>query len=343
MSGDMGNNILEINNLSKVFSNGNESNTVLKDINFEVKKGDVFGIIGLSGEGKSTLVRCINLLEKPDSGSIVYYDKNDEAREVIKMSSKEIQSFRREVAMIFQDFNLMNQLTVRKNIEFPFKIAKSEMAKEEQEEFVKSLIDKVGLTGKEDYYPSQLSGGMKQRVAIARALASKPRILLCDECTSALDPTTANSILDLLKNLNSELGLTIIIIAHQMSVIERICNKVAILSGHTIAELGGLDQVFMNPQTDIGKSLIYSDKVKTKMSHERGLRLIFDGNSDEPILTLLIESCNVLVNIMYAETKVSNGRIYGQMIIQLPYYEEDVDKVKRFLEQHQVKSEEVEL
>ncbi|MBQ7277535.1 MAG: ATP-binding cassette domain-containing protein [Bacilli bacterium] len=329
--------ILKIENLYKSFKQKKTVNEVLTDLNLEVCEGDIYGIIGLSGEGKSTLVRCINLLERPDNGKIIYQNKN-----VIDFSNKEVRDYRKEVSMIFQDFNLMNQSTVLKNVMLPYKLANgNRMNQNEMKEAALKLLDRVGLKDKANYYPSALSGGMKQRVAIARALASNPKILLCDECTSALDPTTANSILDLLQELNKDLGLTIIIIAHQMSVIERVCNKVAILSGHEIVEKGKLSDVFINPKTAIAKSLIYSDKINTKMSDEKGLRLTFDGNSDEPILALLIERCNVLVNIMYADTKVSEGKVYGQMIIKLPYYEEDVQKVKDFLINHGVSIEEV--
>lgn len=329
--------ILKIENLYKSFKQKKTVNEVLTNLNLEVCEGDIYGIIGLSGEGKSTLVRCINLLERPDNGKIIYQNKN-----VIDFSNKEVRNYRKEVSMIFQDFNLMNQSTVLKNVMLPYKLANgNRMNQNEMKEAALKLLDRVGLKDKANYYPSALSGGMKQRVAIARALASNPKILLCDECTSALDPTTANSILDLLQELNKDLGLTIIIIAHQMSVIERVCNKVAILSGHEIVEKGKLSDVFINPKTAIAKSLIYSDKINTKMSDEKGLRLTFDGNSDEPILALLIERCNVLVNIMYADTKVSEGKVYGQMIIKLPYYEEDVQKVKDFLINHGVSIEEV--
>lgn len=329
--------ILKIENLYKSFKQKKTVNEVLTNLNLEVCEGDIYGIIGLSGEGKSTLVRCINLLERPDNGKIIYQNKN-----VIDFSNKEVRDYRKEVSMIFQDFNLMNQSTVLKNVMLPYKLANgNRMYQNEMKEAALKLLDRVGLKDKANYYPSALSGGMKQRVAIARALASNPKILLCDECTSALDPTTANSILDLLQELNKDLGLTIIIIAHQMSVIERVCNKVAILSGHEIVEKGKLSDVFINPKTAIAKSLIYSDKINTKMSDKKGLRLTFDGNSDEPILALLIERCNVLVNIMYADTKVSEGKVYGQMIIKLPYYEEDVQKVKDFLINHGVSIEEV--
>ena len=245
--------ILKIENLYKSFKQKKTVNEVLTDLNLEVCEGDIYGIIGLSGEGKSTLVRCINLLERPDNGKIIYQNKN-----VIDFSNKEVRDYRKEVSMIFQDFNLMNQSTVLKNVMLPYKLANgNRMNQNEMKEAALKLLDRVGLKDKANYYPSALSGGMKQRVAIARALASNPKILLCDECTSALDPTTANSILDLLQELNKDLGLTIIIIAHQMSVIERVCNKVAILSGHEIVEKGKLSDVFINPKTAIAKSLIY--------------------------------------------------------------------------------------
>lgn len=332
--------VLRIDNLTKAFKNKDELTLALSNINLSIEEKDIFGIIGLSGEGKSTLVRCINLLETPDEGSVLYFDEGREV-DITKLSNKELREYRKKVSMIFQDFNLLSQLTVKKNILFPLELKGVKINKEEANEYVDSLIEKVGLKGKENFYPSQLSGGMKQRVAIARALASKPKILLCDECTSALDPQTANSILDLLKELNKDLGLTIIIIAHQMNVIERICNKVAILSEHKIVEQGNLDDVFINPQTEVGKKLIYSDRIIKNENNEKGLRLIFDGNSDEPVLALLIEECNVLINIAYAETRVTNGKIFGQMIIKLPNYDENIETVKKFLKEHKVECEEV--
>lgn len=332
--------VLRIENLSKSFQTKGSSNLVLSNINLNIFEKDIFGIIGLSGEGKSTLVRCINLLETPDSGNIIYFEEDKEIN-IKELSNKDLRAYRKKVSMIFQDFNLLSQLTVKKNIMFPLELSGVNFDKKEIESYVDSLIEKVGLKGKESYYPSQLSGGMKQRVAIARALVLKPKILLCDECTSALDPQTANSILDLLKELNRDLGLTIVIIAHQMSVIERICNKVAILSDHKIVEQGNLDDVFINPQTDVGKKLIYTDRIIKNENNEKGLRLIFDGNSDEPILALLIKECNVLINIAYGETRVTNGKIFGQMIIKLPNYDENVETVKMFLTEHKVECEEV--
>ena len=257
--------ILEIIDLSKSFCSNKTIVNVLDNISLNVEKGDVYGVIGLSGEGKSTLVRCINRLENPDTGKILF-----DGIDVLSLKGKALRDYRKNVSMIFQDFNLLNQKTVFQNVEFPLTLVKGYKRTEESVNKINELIDLVGLSEKKQSYPSQLSGGQKQRVAIARALINNPQILLCDECTSALDPTTADQILDLLKTLNRDLGLTVIIIAHQMSVIERVCNKVAILSDHKIAENGAVSDVFLNPKTEAAKSLVYSGHVVTKL-HERKL------------------------------------------------------------------------
>lgn len=334
----MNDSILEIKSLSKSFNVNKIDIPVLDNINLQVTQGDIFGIIGLSGEGKSTLVRCINLLEKPNSGEILY-----KCEPILKFNKQRLSDYRKKVAMIFQDFNLLSQKTVFENIRFPLELNKHWRKDKTIKDKVFNLIKLVGLEGKEDYYPSQLSGGQQQRVAIARALVNEPDILLCDECTSALDPSTANQILDLLRHLNKTMELTIIIIAHQMSVIERVCNKVAILSGHNIVEQGFLKDIFFNPKTEIGKTLIYGSKLKMKMDNKRGLRLVFNGNINEPIVTLIVETCNVLVDIVMADTKVIDDKVYGQLIIHLPYYEEDIEKVKSFLESKNITYEVIDL
>ena len=324
-------NILEINNLTKSFVSNKTVTTVLDGVSLNIEKKDVFGVIGLSGEGKSTFVRCLNRLEEANSGSIMF-NNNGNNIDISKLKGKELRDYRKKVSMIFQDFNLLNQKNVYENIEFPLTLQKKYKRTEEVNNKINNLIKLVGLESKENSYPSQLSGGQKQRVAIARALINDPEILLCDECTSALDPTTAEQILDLLKNLNKELGLTIVIIAHQMSVIERICNKVAILSDHKIVEMGSVVEVFMNPKTEATKNLVYSGHVMTKLHQSKLIRLEFNGDTDTPIVANIIQDCNMLVSIVYANSWVVDDKVFGQLIIKLPYYKEDIERLKQYLQ-----------
>lgn len=328
--------ILEIIGLSKSFCSNKTIVNVLDNISLNVEKGDVYGVIGLSGEGKSTLVRCINRLENPDSGEIRF-----DGIDVLSLKGKALRDYRKNVSMIFQDFNLLNQKTVFQNVEFPLTLVKGYKRTEESVNKINELIDLVGLSEKKQSYPSQLSGGQKQRVAIARALINNPQILLCDECTSALDPTTADQILDLLKTLNKDLGLTVIIIAHQMSVIERVCNKVAILSDHKIAENGAISDVFLNPKTEAAKSLVYSGHVVTKLHERKLIRLCFNGDIETPLVANIIQDCNILVSIVFANSWMVKGKTYGQLIIKLPYYDEDIIKLKKYLDMKGVSYEEV--
>ena len=316
-------NLIEIKNLSKSYGN----NLVLNNINLNVQKGDIYGILGLSGAGKSTLVRCINGLEKFDDGEILY---NGEKVIFDRM-------YRKKVSMIFQSFNLLQQRNILKNVLLPAEISKEKNKKDKAIE----LLNLVGLGDKLNAYPSQLSGGQQQRVAIARALMSEPEVLLCDEATSALDPETTNSILELLKKLNEELGLTIIIISHQMSVIEAICNKVAIIDKAQIAEDGNLYDVFLSPKSEIGHKLIYSNHLHTKLNEEKLIKLIFNGEINKPLVANIVQDCNILVSIVYADSKVVDGKIYGQMIFNLPYYDKDIIKLKKYLDLNNITYEEV--
>ena len=316
--------VIEINNLCKYYG----ENKVLNNINLKIEKGDIYGILGLSGAGKSTLVRCINGLEKYDSGEILFNDKPaDFSRE-----------YRKKVSMIFQQFNLLQQRNVLKNVELAGEITKDK----NRHEKALHLLKLVDLEDKIYNYPSQLSGGQCQRVAIARALMNDPEVLLCDEATSALDPNTTSSILELLKDLNKKLGLTIIIISHQMSVIESICNKVAIIDNSTIAEDGNVYDVFLSPKTNVAKKLIYSNHINTKLDENKLIKLIFNGEINKPIISNIIQDCNIIVSIMYADSRVVNGKIYGQMIFNLPYYDKDIIKLKKYLDINEIKYEEVE-
>lgn len=332
--------ILQIDNLSKSFKTGKNITSVLDQISLRIEKGDIFGVIGLSGEGKSTLVRCINRLEQADGGKIYFED--EEEIEVGSLNGNDLRNYRKKVSMIFQDFNLLNQKNVYQNIEFPLTLNRRYHKNENDDNRIKELIKLVGLNGKEHSYPSELSGGQKQRVAIARALINNPKVLLCDEATSALDPTTAEQILDLLKNLNKELGLTIIIIAHQMSVIERVCNKVAILSEHKVVECGPVSEVFLNPQTEAARKLIYSGHVVTKLHDSKLIKFEFNGDTNQPLIANIIQECNILVSIVYANSWVVDDKIYGQLMIKLPYHEKDIDRLKTYLNLKNIAYKEVE-
>lgn len=324
--------MIEIRNVSKIYETRQGAFTALNNVSLAIEDGDVFGIIGLSGAGKSTLVRCINLLEKPSSGSIII-----DGEDLTTADKAKLRTMRRKVSMIFQQFNLLQQRTVLKNVELAGEIDKNPRRREKAIE----LLTTVGLKDKLDSYPSELSGGQQQRVAIARALMTDPEVLLCDEATSALDPETTKSILALLKDLNRKLGLTIVIISHQMSVIEAICNKVAIIDNAEIVEEGELQNVFLSPKMPITKRLVYSGRVNAAVRDEKLVKLLFDGTTDQPVITHIIQECNILLSVFYAETKVINDVTYGQIIFRLPYYDEDIEKLRAYLDEKGVAYEEV--
>jgi D-methionine transport system ATP-binding protein len=311
-----------------------DGRVVLDHISLTVSKGDIYGILGLSGAGKSTLVRCINGLETFDSGKVFF-----EGRELCSPGHPIQRQDREKIAMIFQSFNLLQQRTVLGNVSLAMEITHVEKA--ERQKRAKEALLRVGLSDKANCYPSQLSGGQQQRVAIARALALKPSVLLSDEATSALDPETTNSILELLHGLNRDLGLTILMISHQMNAIEQICNKVAILDKAKIIENGDMSDIFLNPQAPITKSLIYSNHVHTSLDDKRLIRILFDGNTDEPLISNIVQDCQILVSIVYADTKVADGKAYGQTIIKRPSSEKDVQKLEKYLTLKQVRYEEV--
>jgi D-methionine transport system ATP-binding protein len=247
--------IIEINNVSKTFDAKKSNIHALSNISLSVEEGEIFGVIGLSGAGKSTLVRCMNLLEKPTEGEVIVDGKN-----LVKLPAKELRLMRREIGMIFQHFNLLMQRNVLDNVCFPMEIAG--VKKREARERAKKYLDIVGLSEKAKAYPVQLSGGQKQRVAIARTLASNPRIILCDEATSALDPQTTGTILSLLKQINKEYGITIVVITHEMRVVEEICDRVAVLDHGKLAEVGPVRDIFDNPKTNAAKSLLLERRIR---------------------------------------------------------------------------------
>ena len=318
--------MIEIRELSKTFSSASGTVEALRDINLQINDGEIFGIIGLSGAGKSTLVRCINLLERPTSGQVII-----DGKEMTSLSRRELLEMRRSISMIFQGFNLLEQRSVLRNVCFPLEISgvKGPAAKSRAVELLKI----VGLEDKANAYPAQLSGGQKQRVAIARALATKPRYLLCDEATSALDPNTTRSILELLRTINQTLGVTIIVITHEMKVIDQICDRVAVIDHSRIAEEGRVSDVFTNPQSDIAKQLILpQDRAALDTTGGKKLRIIFNGQySQEPIISKLVLECQAPVNIIFADTRQFDGSIYGHMIIELPSDERQADKVIAWL------------
>ena len=320
---------IEIKNLTKIFEIKGHKVTALNDINLSIEKGDIFGIIGMSGAGKSTLVRSINYLEKPTNGS-VYIDDVD----LSFLSERELRIKRREIGMIFQNFNLLEQKNVLDNICFPLEIAG--VNKKEARKRARELLKTVNLTDKEKAYPSQLSGGQKQRVAIARALASKPNILLCDEATSALDPQTTDSILRLLKEINETLGITIIIITHQMSVVTQVCKNVAIIDNGNLAEVGSVDEIFENPSSDAARELLSGKEITYKpvenLNTKRKIRIVFKENSAyEPVISNMILKFKTPVNILKADTKNVGGKARGEMVLALPEEEGIAEDIIEYL------------
>ncbi|MDY6307777.1 MAG: ATP-binding cassette domain-containing protein [Oribacterium sp.] len=335
-----GDSIIRLENMGKTFQTDSGPVVALDDINLDIKEGSIHGIIGLSGAGKSTLVRCINYLEVPTSGQVFF-----EGKALGEMSDAEIRLMRRKMGMIFQQFNLLDQRNLLDNVTFPLEIAKVDKKKARAR--AHELLQLVGLSDREKNYPAQLSGGQKQRVAIARALATNPKVLLCDEATSALDPKTTTQILELLKKINQEMDVTVIVITHQMSVIEAICDEVAIIDHSHIAEIGPVSEIFQRPKTEIGRRLILGDNADEEIRFEEGknkkLRIVFDGHTaHEPVISNLVLSCKVPINIIFANTKAVENKVVGQMIIELPDVPEDEEKILHYLRVQNIKFSEVE-
>lgn len=305
--------MIEIKNLSKVFSTNGCSFKALKNINITVNDGDIFGIIGMSGAGKSTLVRCINMLERPTEGSVVI-----DGVEITSLKEKKLRKIRRNVTMIFQGFNLLMQRTCLKNVCFPLELDK--VSKKDAKKRALELLELVGLAEKANAYPAQLSGGQQQRVAIARALATNPKILLCDEATSALDPKTTRSILSLIKDINEKFGITVIVITHQMSVIEEICNNVAILDNGEVAEQGAVNDIFSAPKSQAARHLVFPDgesQVDNLPENQKILRILFNGANatDTPLIAGMAINEGIAANILYASTKSVGNKTYGTMLL----------------------------
>ena len=318
--------MIEIQSLSKTFHTASGEVEALKDIDLSIADGDIFGIIGLSGAGKSTLVRCMNLLEKPSEGRVLV-----DGRDLTALPPKELRKARQSISMIFQGFNLLMQRTALENICFPLEL--EGVKKPEARKRAKELLELVELPDKADAYPVQLSGGQKQRIAIARALASNPKVLLCDEATSALDPKTTRAILELLKKLNRELHVTVVVITHEMRVVEQICNRVAILDGGRVRETGPVSEVFSNPRSEAGKRLVLPEGEKIHVLPENRLvRLVFDGAAaTEPIVASLAAKEGILLNIVSADTHAIGGKTYGSMVLGLPQDETDAARALLYL------------
>ena len=320
--------MIEIQNLTKRFTTQSGTVVALEDISLTIRDGDIFGIIGMSGAGKSTLVRCINMLERPDEGLVAV-----NGLQMQSLSPKDLRAARRDIAMIFQQFNLLMQRTCLKNICFPLELAGRPKA--EAEARARQLLELVGLPDKADAYPAQLSGGQKQRIAIARALATDPKVLLCDEATSALDPNTTRAVLQLIQQINRELGITVVIITHQMSVVEEVCNHVAILDGGRVVEQGDVAEIFSTPRTDAARRLVFPAGAPRGdgdlLPGRRLVRVAFNGTqtTDKPLVASLAIECNALVSIVAADTRVVHGQTLGSMLLALP---EDEEAARRALD-----------
>lgn len=303
--------VIELRNLEKRFQTPKGDVIALQDINMQVFAGDIYGIIGMSGAGKTTLVRCMNFLERPTDGQVIV-----DGCDLGTLKPKELQRVRMRESMIFQHFNLLMQETVARNIRFALDVAGRKGREADQR--VNELLKIVGLPDKAHAYPVQLSGGQKQRVAIARALANDPKILLCDEATSALDPMTTRSILELLKEINQQLGVTVIIITHEMSVIREVCTKVAVIDGSRVVEEGVVEEVFAHPKSAAAKRLFYSSEYAANGPGKR-YRLVFnEKQTDQPILAGAMNACSAPINIIYANIQQIGGKGLGQMIVELP-------------------------
>ena len=321
--------MIEIKHLSKTFGVSGGTVDALKDITLTIPDGEIYGIIGMSGAGKSTLVRCINMLERPTSGEVLIDGKS-----MTELSQRELREKRRDITMIFQGFNLLMQRNCLKNVCFPLELAG--VKKADAEKRAAELLELVGLGDKFKSYPAQLSGGQQQRVAIARALATHPKILLCDEATSALDPQTTQSILSLIRDIHDRLGITVIIITHQMSVVEQICTRVAILDGGTVAEEGAVSGVFSSPKSEAAKRLVYPEGYQNPvMSGEDGavIRVVFNGaNATEtPLIAKMAIEENIAASILSASTRSIGDKAYGNMLLGISGGKEQTQRALDYL------------
>ena len=333
--------MISIKNAKKIFSTKQGNVTAVSDVDLEINEGEIFGVIGYSGAGKSTLIRMLNGLEIPTGGTVTVADK-----QISHIKGADLRNARQEISMIFQHFNLLWSRTVRENIAFPLEIAG--IPKRKRQQRVDELIRLVGLEGRGDSYPSQLSGGQKQRVGIARALANKPKVLLCDEATSALDPETTDSILDLLVDINKNLGLTIVLITHEMHVIRKICHRVAVMEGGKVVEQGSVLEIFKDPEQPITKRFVQQmtepEETRETIQHllkeiksGKVIRLSFIGEGTErPLMTDLIRNYDVTVNILQGKISQTQDGSYGTLFIHLDGEEQVITDAVHFIESQQV-------
>ena len=319
--------MIELRNLNKTFHTQDGALTALDDINLTVQDGEIFGIIGLSGAGKSTLVRCMNLLERPTHGEVLV-----DGQDLMKLSPAGLREVRRNIGMIFQSYNLLEQRTVLRNVLYPLELTHEDRRTAHTRAM--QLLELVGLADRASAYPAQLSGGQKQRVAIARALATNPHYLLCDEATSALDPTTTDSILALLQTINRTLGVTVVVITHEVAVVDRICHRVAVIDNSRIVEMGAVDAIFANPRSAIARELILPHvKVAATVRGGAHVRLAFNGESTyKPLVSALILETGVPVSILFADTRDIGGKTYGQILLELPGEDRLAQRVTAWLD-----------
>ena len=336
--------MITLQNISKTFIDGGKEVQAVKDVNLTIHDGDIFGIIGFSGAGKSTLVRCINLLERPTSGTVTVDDK-----EITALSAKELRKARKKIGMIFQHFNLMPSRTIFGNVAYPLK--GSGLSKQEIADKVHNLLDLVGISEKENAYPSQLSGGQKQRVAIARALANEPKILLCDEATSALDPQTTKSILKLLQKVNETLGITIVVITHEMDVVKEICNRVAVMDHGNVVEEGEVFSIFATPQNKVTRDFIKTTSNLQKIEElvEAGspvvalkpgeliVRLSYiEKNASEPLISAVTEKFGIILNIIFADVEIVQNAPIGGTVAIVSGNKDKVEQALTYLKEKNV-------
>lgn len=324
--------MIEIKNVSKQFNTADGSVEALKNVSISIPDGDIFGIIGMSGAGKSTLVRCINMLERPTQGSVII-----DGIDLGTLPEKRLRELRRDISMVFQGFNLLMQRDCLSNICFPLELAGTSKAAARKRAL--ELLDTVGLGDKAKAYPAQLSGGQQQRVAIARALATDPKVLLCDEATSALDPNTTGSILELIRSINEKLGITVIIITHQMSVVESICKHVAILDSGAVAEQGEVTEVFSHPKSAAARRLVFpegdSDSLMTGGAVQRFIRVVFNGAraTTSPLIAKMAVEKGIEASIAYASTRSIGGKAYGSMLLSIPGDDQTIQSAIGYLTQ----------
>ncbi len=322
--------MIEICNLSKSFVTAGGTVDALRNVNLTIRDGDIYGIIGMSGAGKSTLVRCINMLERPTEGTVKL-----DGVDLGMLNKHRMQEMRHHVTMIFQSFNLLMQRNCLQNIMLPLKLI--HMPREQAEKRAGELLKTVGMEDKAQAFPAQLSGGQQQRIAIARALATDPKVLLCDEATSALDPKTTHDILSLIQEINQKMRITVIVITHQMSVVQEICNRVAILENGSVVEEGEVSEVFSNPRARATKRLVYPDMSagieNLGAPHHQMIRLVFQGAeaATRPLLASMAMECRIPANILSATTRTLDGKVYGTMLINIPGGPDELARAVQYL------------